>query len=329
MTDIEKGLSSIKPQNEAVSQAQRLSDFFASDTFIEKVKKFKEKNRNYVTGYVAEYFVVNPDGTGVDNYLDKLFIVDADSSDLIEMGNIMKKDMCLLESVADRLHINLPPDAYSTDGADSGRRLFDYIREHCYVNGKIFPAFNGIFEESIRQHGLDPQRIADREAEKQEIINIGVRHGDGMILGWSGEDFKKTQGKIFTGSSGRNIYSYALASPEWFSQFVAGGTHMSGAWADKSAYARRDYNAAKENLEQYFERRSNATEEDIQAQKAYPNMEESEKVQLRVFLKNIGKSFVDQGQLRKWRLLIVRLLIRGSNTNNIINGMILDEKLHT
>ena len=124
-----------------------------------------------------------------------------------------------------------------------------------------------------------------------------------MILGWSGEDFKKTQGKIFTGSSGRNIYSYALASPEWFSQFVAGGTHMSGAWADKSAYARRDYNAAKKNLEQYFERRSNATEEDIQAQKAYPNMEEGEKVQLRVFFEKYWKEFCGPGSAPKVALI--------------------------
>lgn len=70
---------------------------------------------------------------------------------------------------------------------------------------------------------------------------------------------------------------------------------MDRSWADKTAYRRRDYQAAKENLETYIRAHSTANQTDINARRAYPNITKGERQEILVFFEKYWQQFAGPG----------------------------------
>lgn len=122
-----------------------------------------------------------------------------------------------------------------------------------------FHAFNSANLESIQQNGIDPNLSNPHQPEIDRIHQIFVSHGIDNIFGWQKLNCEK---KVYYSETPRVSYSYANRSPEWFSQFVTGGTRSIGDKSiDSRSYMNRDYEASKQNITQIMTRQGFSREE--------------------------------------------------------------------
>lgn len=140
-----------------------------------------------------------------------------------------------------------------TDSPHAKKLLYEYLVQESLKTKFVFHAFNGVFEESINQHGLDPNmRLFDQGELDTVRANSGAESS--TLLGWQ----QSSKGKIYllgisSDTMRSPIYRYAVSSPEWFAQFCQGGSRFyNDSRFDNEAFMRRDYEASKRNIETYL-----------------------------------------------------------------------------
>lgn len=233
---------------------ERFSYLLNAPETLEFVTKFPEKSRSYIIGCLIEYLILFPESVELRSYLSEL----TEGINLLDGWSDYNFNKFKLEKLFKRILNEVGVDEVDTD--DSKEVVFQYVIDKFIKNGYFYHSFNGIFEESIRKNGLDPDiRTWDWE-ELGKVSKIFKSHGHRMILGWADLNCEK---KTSIADSIGNIYRYALASPEWFAQFVAEGSHipLDNSY-DKKAYYKKDYKAARKNVEMLCQRVLNNSEED-------------------------------------------------------------------
>lgn len=220
---------------------ERISDYINSESFLENLKEIERlADKSDMIGAVTEYFILNPDGQGIENFVKELRARHEGGK---HMG--ANKDDLLLESVKTRLGFDVPINDLDTE---SIKRIYDYIYDHLIREGYVFHGFNGAFESSIRERGLDPDHVPWNQARLDEVAQIGHSYGLNIL----GLHSVRMPGGMHT-SSGKNyydfmpgnFYEYAIDSPEWFCLFCGSGKN-------KNAFRDRDYDAAKENVSHWI-----------------------------------------------------------------------------
>ncbi|QQG44781.1 MAG: hypothetical protein HYW86_02605 [Candidatus Roizmanbacteria bacterium] len=273
-------LDSLSGSHENVSKesrAARITNYLNSNEYIDKLQRFDERHRSEVIGLTTEYFILHPDGQGADD-----FVRDLQKVDLGDYEKDHKISKLLADSIAQRLGIN---DVTSREAVE---QIYNYYLDSVIVNGVYFHSFNGAFELSIRANGLTTdQRLWDWE-ELRRISEIGEKTGRSMLLGWGSLNSK---GNISYASTTRDSYRYAVASPEWFAQFVSEGFHIPNNEPQKKAYYRGDYEQAKQNIEELCNKMQSSRQEDIDARKSYSNISMEERTEILSFFEKYWKVF--------------------------------------
>ena len=255
---------------------ERMSQILNSERFAEQLAQFPDDQREKAVGWAIEYMTLmrEDDDSGLSDYMGKMKRVASESKSHPELSR--NKADALIDTVAKKLDIT----DIETD--DAKEQLVTYFRQNAVEDGYYYHSFNGTFTDSIREHGLDPNIRNWDIDELRKIAAIGQRVGIGRLFGWA---FINSEGKISVGNETDNIYPYADSSPEWFAQFIAEGSHIphKDPRFDKKAFAKRDYEAAKQNLELLCDTLSSRDEADVAAQRAYPNLTLEERVELLQF----------------------------------------------
>jgi hypothetical protein len=271
----------------------KISETLESADVLGKITGFEEEHRGAVLGAIIEYLCLHDVQTdGLQDFIGKL----RDASPVVSSQGYQegKYDALLISTIARKLSLSEPLDR------NGCRAVGNYLVDRLVRHGQYYHSFNGAHEKSIREKGLLPDaEIADR-AEMDEIAAIGRDHGVPMILGW----YKiNSAGKIFFDGHGMNIERYAVASPEWFAQFCSEGSHVPTVFLKKSAFYRRDYATAKQNVLDLCAALKSATPEDIAARKRYPNITPEEEQKLMAFFEKYWARFASADALPKVALI--------------------------
>lgn len=159
----------------------------------------------------------------------------------------LSKDLSVDQAIVDL-------ELVEVDSPEAKKAIYNYLIDQGLKGRFLLHAFNGVFEESINQYGLDPDiRIFDQE-ELDAVQNISDTRSNATLLGWQ----KSSRGKVYLlgiteETMDSPIYRYALSSPEWFAQFCQGGSRfVKDDRFDNEAFMRRDYEASKRNIEIYL-----------------------------------------------------------------------------
>jgi len=263
--------------------AENISERLNSESFREYMVQFPIKKRNDVIGLALEYNILHPDGFDFDEFMETLL------REVKEVNNFEGRgakeeitSQIFIDSVAKKMNISKP---FSEDGE---KAIFDYLVDKMYTNGYVYHAFNGCFESSIRANGLDHTVVPWDIYELEEITEIGKRHGIPMLLGWHDLNSK---GKVFFDEHPYNLYRYSVTSPEWFAQFTAEGFHIDANGNRKSAFYRRDYEAAKSNVVDACRKMKSSKAEDVESGRAYPNITAEEEEKILTFFDKYWKTF--------------------------------------
>ncbi len=269
-----------------------ISTILSSSEVLNRIREFKEEHREAVLGATLEYLCLHGSNNGLDEFIQALHSTSpVVSSQDYQLG---KYDALLVSSVAKKLNLQAPLDK------DGCRAVGDYLVNRLVRKGYYFHAFNGALEKSIREKGLVPDaEIADK-TELETIASIGRAHGTERLLGW----YKiNSTGKVFFDGHGMNAGRYANASPEWFAQFCAEGPHVRADYLKKSAYYRRDYHAAKQNVIDLCSRWKSATHEEVAAGKKYPNITPEEEQKIIAFFEKYWTRFASEESAPKVALI--------------------------
>lgn len=169
---------------------ENISKYFMSAMFQEQIAEFPDNHRNGIVGVILEYYVLHPDGFQIELFISDLRDTDYGNPEvgMLSSTSKMQKELLLYKSVLKRLNLTEPLTLYDTKAA------FEYIRERVLVQGFVFHGFNGMFEQSIREHGLHPGKVPGDIAELKHINEIGARHGNSMLLGWQSIN---SEGKVY------------------------------------------------------------------------------------------------------------------------------------
>lgn len=266
---------------------QRVSQFLNSEVFLHFLHELPAEERDSKVGLVMEYFIIHPDGFGLDEFLDALR----------QDGKIKKisdASSLIVDSIARKLGI---ADINTHEGSQA---IFDYFEKHFFGNGYFFHGFNGVLEEDIQTQGLTLHNRRWDWHELKQVMDIGNKAGVSTILGWGGIN---SEGKTSVSGTADNTYGYAYASPEWFAQFVSEGWHIPLDKKKKEAYYRRDYKTARRNIEDVCTALMSRKEEDIHAGKAYPNITEQDKQILLDFFEKYWAFFAGEKSKPKGALI--------------------------
>jgi hypothetical protein len=283
------------PNLEDLPTSERMSVLLNSPATLNKIREFPEKNREKVVGEIIEYLILFPETTDLEAYLDELQTIskleENPRGDLEFEG---KKIQFIISQVKEKLGLE-----ESDTTADE--KIYQYLAQKFYKEGYYFHAFNGSFEESVRENGLDLDK-RDWDWEKLERIReICTPAGEPRILGWGDLNCK---GKISITDETDFVYRYGVASPEWFAQFTSEGLHMPNREPyDKKAFYKRDYNAAKNNILLLCEKLMASSEEDIKNRKAHPNITAAEKIEMLNFFEEHWKLFANEKSSPKCALI--------------------------
>lgn len=249
-----------------------MEDIVSSPELKEVLESTSEKLRPQTIGLAIEATIVFRDKDQIKAYLyaikPELTLLEdyTGASSPFEK----KKISIMIQQVIDQLGIQDIPENEKNDA------VFNFIRKNFIEDGYYFHGFNGAFETSIKEHGLNPsERFWDAE-ELAEMDELGKRVGATGLLGWGTIN---SENKTSIANNPAVIYRYANSSPEWFAQFVAEGWHIRGAdlGYDSDAYNRRDYTAARQNIELLCDELSSRDEAAIAQQLAYPNLTSHER----------------------------------------------------
>ena len=218
-------------------EGKTIDEVFGEGEFVEYLLRLLPKGRDKAIGKVIAYFLLHPDGFGLNTFLSVLPYAD------------LSQDKTIAPLLADSLKNEL--GLSDLESLENKERVFaEYVLRTC-KEGYCYHGFNGVFEGRILSEGLSHESRAWDPEDLQRISAIGRKRGMGMILGWADIN---SDGNFFVSATPRNLYDYAVASPEWFSQFCAGGMHVPQESHRKQAFYRRDYDTAKMNVEDLCEK---------------------------------------------------------------------------
>ena len=241
----------------------KIEDYFVSDSFYNaliplygKVKKEKiARILEFIVGSVIQYVSINNFSMdGVESFVNKLVTRISENPDkCCELGRHEIRDYTndlVYEVVLKRMGITED----DLKDFDIEKEYILYVIDKCRRNEIWYHAFNGVFLDSILEHGLNSNMSFTSQKDLDMIHNIFKKYNIDMALGWQQINCK---GKVSYSLSPGVSYSYGNASPEWFSQFCGGG----GAFysiPNRVQYAFRDndYEGAKNNLLQVFKARN-------------------------------------------------------------------------
>lgn len=205
------------------SSSDRMSTLLSDSRTIAGIRTFASRSRDWVIGELIRFLVLFPETDDLTECLHEL------------AGKQDEYHDFLLRSIVRTLGLTSPFTL------EKRKSILRYWFERTNLDGYMFHSFNGSLESSIRTHGIHPDERAWDPQDLRKIQAIGKLRGFSLLLNGT-EDI----GKIYVGSYYDKIYGYARSSPEWFAQFVAEGRNGSG--YDRTAYYRRDYARAKENI---------------------------------------------------------------------------------
>jgi hypothetical protein len=145
--------------------------------------------------------------------------------------------------------------------------IYDYLVEEGLKSKFLLHAFNGAFEESINQYGLDPSIRMFDQGDLDAVQASSDTMSSSTLLGWQ----KHSKGKVYllgvtADTMNSPVYRYAVSSPEWFAQFCQGGSRfLKDDRFDNQAFMRRDYEVSKRNLETYLSDQASGIDESERA----------------------------------------------------------------
>lgn len=126
------------------------------------------------------------------------------------------------------------------------KKVSKYIIEKFRIQGYKYHSFNDAFYESIVKNGINPKIQFTDQADLDRIDEIFSSHDISMILGWQKLNCVD---KVSYAKNPSVCYSYALASPEWFTEFCGGSLNFSDIEGrSQFAFRDNDYEGAKRNL---------------------------------------------------------------------------------
>lgn len=238
-----------------------------------------ELSRSDVIGSTIEYsHLVSSNGADVFRYLEDCY--NSNNKENIRTN-------ILISHIAKKLDIE------NINEAEGKNKIFKYFNEHYEKDGYYYHGFNGAFKKSIIENGLNPNTRFWDWNDLKEINNILTPAGIGMGMGWG---FLNSVDKVSLSDTTENTYRYAAVSPEWFAQFVCEGFHIphNDSNYDKKAFNKRDYPAARKNIDLLCESLMSRKDEDIIARKAYPNITAIEKNKILDFFEKYWKIFASK-----------------------------------
>ncbi|MDB5204315.1 MAG: hypothetical protein JWP09_343 [Candidatus Taylorbacteria bacterium] len=225
-------------QSESIEEnkfSEMISQYLNDDSFIEKLSQIKyESQKGNFIGEVVEYLILHRNTEGVDVYVDGL---------LNRKETKFEKGDLLIESVKSKLGIETLNNDLSDEEAE---KIYQYIYERRLRDGYVFHGFNGVFEASIRENGLDQSKASWEFAELEEVGEISRAYGVSLVgqhYANIGEERFTSSGKNYYDETSQFFYTYAANSPEWFSQFCNVGKN-------NGTYHKRHYEEARANIEE-------------------------------------------------------------------------------
>ena len=247
---------------------ERFSGLMTSDKFVSYLTRCPEDRRDQLMGVAIQYNILHKDGFGFNDFMESVVGKITEPSGGLphnfKMSNFTGE---VIDSVTKKLGLS------EIESMESKSRIFDFIKVNITDDGYALHAFNGSFQESIQQHGLSTT-VRDYDINRmRRMEEIFQKGGVEMALGWkflgSGDE-----GKIaFEEAATSNTYSYAIDSPEWFSQLINSAHEKSGD-DDKDSFKRREYASARRAMEQTC--RLMATGADGKTALGHPGISEQE-----------------------------------------------------
>lgn len=234
----EYSMEVIENKEQKTNFEEQLSLYLNSEEFEKNILELEEKQRKVAIGSVIEYCILHKDQYGLDDFWKSLKNIKKEY-----WGNTMFEEEyypILTKSVAKKLGLKQPM------AEEDEKKAYEYVLENLILEGFYFHGFNGVFEDSIKKNGLSPNIRQWDVDELKEIISIGNKHNNEMLLGWH----SSSENQLFVDHHPGNVYRYANASPEWFAQFTSESHWINdNGKGNKQAFYRRDYKMAKENVE--------------------------------------------------------------------------------
>ena len=211
----------------------------------------------------VEYLVLHRRDSGYEEFIDEIINSRLNPRDESFREKIRHS---LIKSLRKRLDAN--EDTFSNN-----ERVYDFIVENYIKKGYMFHGFNGAFDSSIQKHGLNSSKFMWDEYHLdtlETILNRVHGHKDHMALGWRRINYGT--GNIFLSGNVDNSKSYALRSPEWFSEFCCGrhlGLGLDAGHPRRLAYMNKDYDSCKLNIEFFINSHSHGTNALSEAERVY------------------------------------------------------------
>lgn len=276
-------------ENNKLESTEKLDDrleFCLKKENLENLKEIPENQRGKIIGRSLEYSLIFPN--------DKNWQL----TDLLYKDHKDKVDV-YIQKTAEFLNIS------DYEGEKAQQQILEYLFQKFVREGNYYHAFNGSFLKDIKEKGLSTkERFWDIEKIKN-IHSILEKAGYKMSFGWFNLN---SIDKLSVSDNCDNIYDHAIASPEWFAQFVAEGWHIPDKKPyDKEAYYKGDYQAAKRNLNMFLDRLMSRSEEKIKKGLAYPNISREERDKILEFFDEYWVKF--QGETKPQVAVIKKSVI--------------------
>ncbi|MFB6181762.1 MAG: hypothetical protein ABEJ24_02595 [Candidatus Magasanikbacteria bacterium] len=264
------------------SLADKISREINNPEFLEQLETFPDDIRDETVGQALQYLTIFKEEPNLGEYMEE--VQDLSSERINSFRHEMGRSKIIIDHVAEKLGLG------DVESMEDKNKIYEFIAENYIEDGYFFHGFSGVFEESIQENGLDPSIRDWNREEMDRIEDICSNAGKRNILGWA---HINSEGNIFVGDEPNNIYRYAIASPEWFNQFVAGGPHIRlDEPYDKKAYYKKDYEAARKNIEAFCDEMMSRDEKEIEKRKAYPNITKKEREEVLNFFEKYWEKLV-------------------------------------
>ena len=241
-----------------------INEFLNSDDFIESIAPLKDifasndSNTNvevlgYLVGKSLSYAALLEDQDNQQN-IDgiKSFIYSISSAIADNKPSLNNLDSNL--SLNDYAYFLMRVDVvskiitdYTMSDEDITMEVNKYVFKRMQGNDFKYHAFNSANEESIREHGINPNMLSAPQADIDRINSIFENYGINNLFGWQKINCEK---KVSYSMDPTVSYHYGVASPEWFSQFTGGATCFSSEdnKYNRTAYYEGNYELARNNL---------------------------------------------------------------------------------
>jgi hypothetical protein len=210
------------PEELSQKQGSRLSDEELAKLISQKLRSRKIEDlrstsslsENYITKVVLDYFLLNRDNSEFDQYIDQIKSLSQRKRLSLELNDSDHNEI-LFNTVKRRLQLH--PEETILDR----KKVLEYFLETYNQNGFVFHGFNGVFEDSIKENGLDPTKRSWDTTESAKMLSILKRHNAERLVGC----YEQTADKIYFSSETSTCRHYAKSSPEWFNRMCStGGT---------------------------------------------------------------------------------------------------------